>query len=109
GLLRRAAGGSALALACDMPFVSRDLLRRLIAAPSAAPIVAPRRQGRWEPLCARYHAAAVLPVALEHAAGARGGRHSLQDLLDDAAAVELPLSPKEADELRDWDSPDDLR
>jgi len=104
-LLRRAADRPAVAVACDMPFVSRALVERLLAAPDAAPIVAPRREGRWEPLCARYDPARVLPLAVARAASPY---HSLQRLLDDAGAAPLPLAPQEADELRDWDSPDDV-
>ncbi len=52
GLLRRAGRGHALALACDMPFVSEALLERLVAAASGAAVVAPRVAGIWEP-CAR--------------------------------------------------------
>jgi len=94
-----------LAVACDMPFVSRALVERLLAAPDDAPIVAPRRDGRWEPLCARYDPIRVLPLA---AARAASPYHSLQRLLDDAGAAPLPLAPHEADELHDWDSPDDV-
>jgi len=104
-LLRHAGARPALAVACDMPFVSRALVERLLAAPADAPIVAPRREGRWEPLCARYDPARVLPLAVARAASTH---HSLQRLLDDAGAAALPLLPHEADELRDWDSPGDV-
>jgi molybdopterin-guanine dinucleotide biosynthesis protein A len=104
-LLRRAADRPALAVACDMPFVSQALVARLLAAPGAASIVAPRRDGRWEPLCARYDPARVLPLAVARAASPY---HSLQRLLEDAGAAPLPLAPHEAAELRDWDSPDDV-
>jgi len=104
-LLRRAGSSPVLALACDMPFVSRALLGRLLATAPGAPIVAPRRQGRWEPLCARYDAPRVLPLAAERA---RSVRHSLQSLLDASGAAEMPLSPREAEDLRDWDSPEDM-
>ena len=102
-LLRRAGDGPALALACDMPFVSRALVERLLAAPPA-PVVAPRREGRWEPLCARYDAPRVLPLATRAAAGPR---HGVGRLLDEVGAVELPLAPGEGAELDDWDSPAD--
>jgi molybdopterin-guanine dinucleotide biosynthesis protein A len=105
GLLRRAGEGTALAFACDMPFVSPGLVERLVGAPPA-PIVAPRRGGRWEPLCARYEAPRVLPFAVRAAAGER---HGLQRVLDEAGAVELALAPSEAAELHDWDTPDDRR
>jgi hypothetical protein len=66
-------------------------------------ILAPRRAGKWEPLCARYD-----PRALSFAErAAAGDRHGLQRVLDDAGAVELPLTAAEATELRDWDTPAD--
>jgi molybdopterin-guanine dinucleotide biosynthesis protein A len=103
-LLRYAQARLAVALACDMPFVSSALVERLISAPSA-PVVAPRRDGRWEPLCARYDPPQVLSVAMRRAAS---NDYSLQRLLDDTGAVGLPLTPKEADELRDWDTMEDV-
>jgi molybdopterin-guanine dinucleotide biosynthesis protein A len=102
-LLRHAGQRRAMALACDMPFVSAGLIARLLSVPGE-PIVAPRRDGRWEPLCAVYDASFVLPVAVDRAASLD---YSLQRLLDDAGAIELFLAPHEADELRDWDTPED--
>ena len=104
-LLRRAGPSRALALACDMPFVSAALVARLLSA-RVAPVVAPRRDGHWEPLCARYDAARVLPAALRRIAA---GAHALQPLLIECGAVALPLDPREEDELRDWDTPEDAR
>ncbi|HEX3346278.1 MAG TPA: molybdenum cofactor guanylyltransferase [Polyangiaceae bacterium] len=104
-LLRHAGTAPALAFACDMPFVSPALVARLLAAPAGAPIVAPRRDARWEPLCARYDAARVLPQAVALAASPR---RSLQRLLDEAGAEALPLLAHEDAELRDWDSPADV-
>jgi molybdopterin-guanine dinucleotide biosynthesis protein A len=111
-LLRRAGRSRALAVACDMPFVSRGLVERLAGAPVDSAVLAPRREGRWEPLFARYDAARVLPLAVSqaqsaHAQAAAPGARSLQRLLDRAGAVELPLLPGEERELDDWDSPDD--
>ncbi len=103
GLLRRAGPARALAVACDMPFVSRSLVEDLLAAPPA-PIVAPRREGLWEPLFAVYDAPAVLPLAVARAAGTS---HSLQRLLDQAGATELPMDPARFTELTDWDRPED--
>lgn len=104
-LLRHADNVPALAFACDMPFVSRTLVERLLAAPSYAAIVAPRRDARWEPLCARYDPARVLPLALARAASSH---RSLQLLLDEADAAALTLLPHEVAELQDWDSPADV-
>jgi molybdenum cofactor guanylyltransferase len=101
-LLRRAGDRRAIALACDMPFVTRDLLAALIGAPDAA-ACAPRRDGLWEPLCAVYDPAQVLPRAV---ARASSGARSLQGLLDDVGATALPIDDARA--LRDWDTPADV-
>jgi molybdopterin-guanine dinucleotide biosynthesis protein A len=100
----RAGSPSAIAVACDMPFVSAGLVRRLMDAPPAT-IVAARRDGRWEPFFARYDAASVLPVARTRAAERK---MSLQGLLDACGATEMAIDPGEHHELRDWDSPEDL-
>jgi molybdenum cofactor guanylyltransferase len=97
------ARGPAIALACDMPFVSRALLARLAAAPPAIAL-APRVDGRWEPLFARYDPAA-LPIAR---ARLEAGSLALQGLLDAIGARELALTEGEQRELRDWDTPGDL-
>jgi molybdopterin-guanine dinucleotide biosynthesis protein A len=104
-LLRRAGDASALALACDMPFVSSALTRRLLAGPNG-PVVAPRRGGVWEPLFARYEPTIVLPIARGRVAA---GRHSLQGLLAEAGAVELPLEKGDEQLLTDWDTSEDVR
>jgi molybdopterin-guanine dinucleotide biosynthesis protein A len=104
-----ARAGHAIAVACDMPLLTADLVRRLVEAPAAA-IVAPRhhdpeRGWLWEPLFARYDAEAVLPVAR----GLVGtGRRRLQDLLDAAGARPLELTANELAALVDWDTPDAL-
>jgi molybdopterin-guanine dinucleotide biosynthesis protein A len=103
-LLEQARGGTALALACDMPRISQRLLASLLDAPPAS-VVAPRRDGRWEPLCARYDASLVLELAHRHAGE---GRRSLQALLDAADAVPLPESDYDPAELTDWDTPEDV-
>ncbi len=104
-LLCRAGRAHALAFAGDMPFVSRALVERLACASESAAIIAPRRAGRWEPLCARYDAPRVLPIAR---ARVGSSDHSLQRVLGDARALEIALAPSEIRELRDWDTPDDM-
>jgi molybdopterin-guanine dinucleotide biosynthesis protein A len=103
-LLARAGQGRVIAVACDMPFVSFELLSRLAAHPSDAPVVAPRRGTLWEPLFARYDAPRVIGAAR---ARATSGERDLQGLLDAVGAESLPTRSAELDELRDWDRPED--
>jgi molybdopterin-guanine dinucleotide biosynthesis protein A len=105
-LLRRAEGRRVLAIACDMPFVSRRLVEALLLDRARAAVVAPRLNDRWEPLCACYEARRVLPIAEEHA---RRGETSLQRVLDALEAVPLPQDRYEPNELRDWDTTEDMR
>jgi molybdopterin-guanine dinucleotide biosynthesis protein A len=100
--------GRALAIACDMPHLTTDLIHRLLAASSSA-VVAPRRHHPergwlWEPLIARYDPGAVLPGA--RAFAARGGTR-LQSLLDELGASALPPELGDAAALVDWDTPAD--
>ena len=104
-LLRRSGDGHALAIACDMPFVSRELIARLAGAVTEAPAIAPRRNGRWEPMFARYDARRALPLA---GGRAGAGRRSFQGLLDELRASELMLSTDEQQMLDDWDTPEDM-
>lgn len=94
-----------LALACDLPFVTAQLLARLLTEHTSAAICAPRPDGIWQPLCARYSVGAVLPLARD---ALERGELSLQRLLRSVDAAELALSPREAAELTDWDTPDDV-
>ena len=104
-LLEAACGDDAIAIACDMPHVTATLVKKLLSAPSA-PAVAPKRDGRWEPLFARYDATRVLDVAR-----ARCARRELamQGLLDEVGAVALAMDEREASGLVDWDTPMDVK
>lgn len=103
-LLEHARSGVAIAVACDMPYVSERVLARLRDAPPA-PIVSPRRDRRWEPFFARYAAGIVLESARARAAT---GMTSLQGVMDACGARELDLTQEDWAELRDWDTPSDL-
>jgi len=106
GLLRAARGGSALAIACDMPLVSRALLERLLREAPAADVLAPRSaSGPWEPLCARYHADRV---GAQLAQALAEGVRSFQQLFARLDVAELELEPAARGELVDWDSPEDI-
>jgi len=93
-----------LAVGCDMPHVSDALVSRLLAAPHA-PAIAAKREGRWEPMLARYEVEPSLAIARARAAR---DDTSLHGLLEALAAVPLDLSLSESRELDDWDTPGDV-
>lgn len=68
--------GDVLVVAVDLPFLDPPLLRLLAAAPAAEAVV-PRVDGRAQPLCARYSAAALARAETLLRTGAR----SMQALL----------------------------
>jgi molybdenum cofactor guanylyltransferase len=103
-LLAHAGDRMAVAVACDMPFASEALVRRLAFAPRGSGAIAARRAGFWEPFFARYDAPVVLPIARAEAAA---GRFTLKGVLDAVNAAELPLDDAEAEQLDDWDTPED--
>lgn len=96
----------ALALSCDLPFISATLIRRLLHEAPLALGLAPRDGALWSPLTARY---AVRSLAAVDAALA-SGEHSLQRVFARLGpdAHELVLSDSARSELRDWDSPADM-
>jgi molybdopterin-guanine dinucleotide biosynthesis protein A len=97
----------AIALAADMPFVSRELVSRLATHAPGAAAVAPRIDGLWQPLFARYRSDVVWEAATRVVSSGRRALHHVLSYMG-AASVELPLSEKEALELRDWDTPADV-
>lgn len=95
-----------MAVACDMPRVSALLLERLATDRSQAMVLAPRNtQGLWEPLCARYDAALVLP---ELARALAEGVRSFQKLFARLTMEELKIADDAQRELADWDCPEDV-
>jgi molybdenum cofactor guanylyltransferase len=103
--MRRAS--AVIALACDLPHVSARLIEQLASHAPAAAAVAPRPDGIWQPLAARYHPERALQAARE---ALEAGERALYCVLDrlGTGAVELPLAAGEAGLLRDWDEPGDL-
>lgn len=105
---REEARAGALVVACDMPFVSADLLGRLLdeagsgaGSAHAVDAVVPESGGRRgvEPLCAYYSVACL--AAIEAAAG-RGDRRVIA-FYDDVALRRLPL-----DDVRRYGDPSEL-
>lgn len=96
-----------IAVACDMPYVTANVLRHLADHASQAPVLAPRRgpDAPWEPMLARYEVDAVLTVLDDAIAE---GRRSFQSLFRSLEVDALPMTKELSTALRDWDTPDDL-
>jgi molybdopterin-guanine dinucleotide biosynthesis protein A len=103
----RAGATGVLALACDLPFVRGELLRRLLSERGDATVVT-KTGGVRNPLVARY---AVGPGLAAARAVLEAGRRSLQAVLDQlgSGVATLELSVAESASLEDWDTPDDVR
>jgi len=104
-LLAHAGNRLALSVACDMPHVDAAALRVLVDHPSEALVLAPRRDGRWEPMLARWRADVVRP-ALERAV--ERGVRSFQALLAELEVAELAVDERMDRALVDWDNPADV-
>lgn len=101
GLYDHAGAERVLVLACDMPFVTKPTLERLLA--ENAPLAAARRDGRWEPFLSVHDPRIMKPRAEAQVAA---GKLSLQALFESVPeAIEIAVDPHELD---DWDSPDDV-
>jgi molybdopterin-guanine dinucleotide biosynthesis protein A len=101
-------GTSGLVIAGDLPFLTAQLIARLVSEASGAAVLAPREpDGRWQPLFARYQPELVLPAV---DAALASGETSLQRLFARLAAhaQSLELSATERELLRDWDRPCDV-
>jgi molybdopterin-guanine dinucleotide biosynthesis protein A len=97
----------AVALACDLPYLSARLLERLATESPEAFFLAPREGALWHTLVARYSVLSLPAVDATLAAGERALQRVVGRLGEHASA--LSLAPDELDELRDWDTPDDVR
>ena len=79
----------ALVVACDMPFLSRDLLADLIARACDADVVVPVVDGRQEPMHAVYRVRTCLPTIR---AALVQGRHRMIGFFDQVRVVAVPES-----------------
>lgn len=104
---KASADARVLALACDLPYLSAPLLRRLATEQLGAAFLAPRDGQFWQPLVARYETAAALTAVDGALANAEHALQSIPKRLGARAHV-LCLDEREWLELRDCDSPDDL-
>lgn len=101
--LALAGGRPVLVCACDMPFVSPELIRRLVKAdPGRSPAVVASARGAMQPLLGCYQ-----PRALELLSGAaRAATAPIEEIVD--AIEPTLLEVDEPEELFDVDTPDDL-
>jgi molybdopterin-guanine dinucleotide biosynthesis protein A len=97
----------AIALACDLPYLSARLIERLATESPEALFLAPREGTLWQTLVARYSVLSLAAVDATLAAGDRALKRVVGRLGDQARV--LPLAPEELGELRDWDTPEDVR
>jgi molybdopterin-guanine dinucleotide biosynthesis protein A len=95
---------SVLAVACDLPYLKSSLVRRILQADPQYDVVCARQDGRFQPLMARYSVALLdsFAQALDEQ------RLALQPLVRDAHHLALDLSVEELEQLRDWDTPEDV-
>jgi molybdenum cofactor guanylyltransferase len=100
--LALAGGRPVLVCAGDLPFVTPELVRRLVKAdPGRAPAVVACAQGQMQPLLGCYQPRALDLLAREAKAGT--GR-----LMEIVGAIEPVLLECDPDELFDIDTPEDL-
>lgn len=101
------AASSVIALACDLPFVSAGLIRRLANEERDAAFLSPRDGEFWQPLIARYQTTAALAVVDAALAAGERALKSVPARLGPRARA-LVIDERERLELRDCDSPEDL-
>lgn len=95
-----------LALSCDLPCIEAPLVARLANETPEACLLAPRENGLWSPLTARYGLGTLEDVDR----AIQDGRHSLQQLFKAAGerAAILRVDATERAQLVDWDRPEDI-
>jgi molybdopterin-guanine dinucleotide biosynthesis protein A len=71
-----------VAVACDMPWVTPELVARLVAATVGRDAAVPRIEGRPEPVCAAYRRRAAPALAGALAAGRLQAGAAVEELLD---------------------------
>ena len=87
-------------IACDMPYVTRDVAAMAVAAARTSDAAVPRIEGRPEPVCAAYRKSA-LPII---GAALDGGSRRAADILEGMEVTWLEDIP--ADVVRSVNTPD---
>ena len=106
-LQRSGHAGPALVLACDLPFVGREVLEFLRAWPGGESVV-PLVRGRAQPLCARWSAAELVAAGELVEAGERSMRVLLSRPGVALVGEEGWPGGVSARDFEDFDSPADL-
>jgi len=98
---------TALAIACDLPYLTTPLITRMVSEQPEATVLAPHLEGWWQPLFARYEPNAALDAARRvHAAGRRSLQAVLKELGGEVRTFEL--ASEHRDLLDDWDTQADV-
>ena len=97
-----------LALACDLPYIERNLLQRLGSEENDAAALVSKTGTLRNPLVARYRVLPALAAARDVLASGARSLQAVLDRLGDGAVV-LSLSSAEEASLRDWDTPEDMQ
>lgn len=84
--LRAASGDAAFTVACDMPFLHRDVVRLVVSRAEEADVVIPRSGEQLETLHAAYGKRCLAPMEARLAAG----RLKIVGFFDDVRVVEIP-------------------
>ena len=95
--LAAAPGGAAFTVACDMPFLSPDVMRLVTERADEADVVAPLVGGQWETLHACYGKACLGPIEQR----LRAGRFKITEFFPDVRVLAVP-----EDEVARWGRPE---
>lgn len=95
--LAAARGEAAFTVACDMPFLSLDVMRLVTARAGEADVVAPLVGGQWETLHACYGKACLGPIEQR----LRAGRFKITGFFPDVRVLAVP-----EDEVVRWGRPE---
>jgi len=107
--LEAAGGDAAFTVACDMPFLSPDVVRLVLARAGEADVVIPRVNGQYETMHALYAKACLAPMEARLRAGQLrivGFFPDVRVLEIDAAAVARHRAPEVA--FMNVNTPDEL-
>jgi molybdopterin-guanine dinucleotide biosynthesis protein A len=108
--LRRLPEGAHLVVACDMPYLVPELLRRLLERCQGFEAAVPLVDGRLQPLCAAYHSAVEPALAEAFAEGVRAPHAALpRSRCRVIEEWELRQVDPRLDSFINWNTPEDVR